>query len=168
MNFHVIILLILILNSLINCSTICSIYSSLNCSCYQSEYDLYHQLPMKTYSHLFCQGNSLTKKTFQPPFGSDFFIHNRFRTIALEFFLDHHIEIHRNQFDSLALLFSQTDSNAQIEISIRLNGFTRIQFHEQSMNSNLFQKKHHKKQFSLHLTPRLLNHLQVINHHSLT
>ena len=155
-------LLNLLICSLIECSRICSIYRSLNCSCYQSDNDLLNNSPIKIYSHLYCQGKSLNEKTFQSPFGSDFYQQNRFRTISLEFFLnDEQVEIDRNQFNSLALLTSQSESNVQIEISIRLNGFRQIIFKEESINSQMFHHKHHKKHFSLHLTPTTLHHIQV-------
>lgn len=156
------ILLNLLICSLIDCSRICSIYRSLNCSCFQSDNDLLNNSPIKTYSHLHCQGISLNKKTFQSPFGSDFYKQNRFRTISLEFFLnDEEVEIGRNQFNSLSLLTSQTEATVQIEISIRLNGFRRILFKEESINSHMFHHKHQRKHFSLHLTPKALHHIQV-------
>jgi hypothetical protein len=163
MNINVIysILLNIIIYSLVNCSTSCSIFLSLNCSCFQSNFDLNLSLPIKTYSHLYCQGNILNKKIFQPPFGFDFKNQNRFRTISFEFFLKNDVEIHSNHFDSLSLLFSQTDKDAKIEISIRFNGFNHITFYKQSLTSNIFHQKHHNKHLSLHFIPKTFNYIQV-------
>jgi hypothetical protein len=163
MNINLIcsILLNIIIFSLVNCSTYCSIYLSLNCSCFQSNFDLNLSLPIKTYSHLYCHGNILNKNTFQSPFGFDFKNQNRFRTISIEFFLKNDIEIYSNQFNSLSLLFSQTNNDAQIEISIRFNGFNHITFHQQSLTSNIFQQKHQNKRLSLHFIPKTLNYTQV-------
>jgi len=159
MMFHLFILLLI--SRLINRSTSCSIFPSLNCSCFQSNFDLSLPLPIKSYSHLYCQGNSLNKRTFQSPFGLDFKYQNRFRTISIEFFVKNSIEIETNQFDSLSMLFSQTDNNAQIEISIRFSGFTHIKFHNQSLTSNIFQRKHQNKRLSLHFLPTTSNSIQV-------
>ena len=134
-------------------STSCSIFPSLNCSCFQSDADLHVSLPIKTYSHLHCQGNALTKKTFQSPFGVDFKYQNRFRTISLEFSIDKRLEIQTNQFNSLAMLSSQTDPQAQIEISLRFYGFTHFKFHPQSLTSTIFQSKHQNKRLWLHFIP---------------
>ena len=146
---------------LVNSSASCSIFPSLNCSCFQSNIDLNSPLPIKTYSHLYCQGNSLNKKTFQSPYGSDFVNQNRFQTISIEFFLKNHVEIQTNQFDSLSMLFSQTDNHALIEISIRFNGFNHITLHRQSITSNIFQKKHQNKHLWLRFIPAPLNFIQV-------
>ena len=146
---------------MIKSSTTCSIFPSLNCSCFQSDSDLRVPLPIKTYSHLHCKGNSLNKKTFQSPYGSDFKYQNRFQTISIEFFLKNQIEILTNQFDSLSMLFSQTEIDAQIEISIRLNGFTHIKLNKQSLTSNIFQRKHQNKRLSLHFLPTTSNSIQV-------
>ena len=96
---------------MVNSSTSCSIFLSLNCSCFQSNADLNVSLPMKIYSHLFCHGYSLDNKTFEYPFGYDFSVQNYFHTISMTFFLKNRVEIQSNQFDSLAILFSQTNSN---------------------------------------------------------
>ncbi len=141
--------------------TSCSIFLSLNCSCFQSDFDLSISSPIKVYSHLYCQGNLLNKKTFQSPFGFDFKNQNRFRTISIEFSHQNQYEIHSNQFDSLALLFSQTHDHAKIEISIRFKDFNKIIFHKQSLTSNIFQPKHHQKHLTLHFIPKTLNYIQV-------
>ncbi|CAF1085906.1 unnamed protein product [Adineta steineri] len=146
---------------MINSSTSCSIFPLLNCSCFQSNLDLNHPSPIKIYSHLHCQGNSLNKKTFQQPFGSDFKNQNHFRTISIEFFLEKKIEIQTNQFDSLSMLFSQTDAHAQIEISLRFNHFTHIKFHKQSITSNIFQRKHQNKRLWLHFIPKIPKSIQM-------
>jgi hypothetical protein len=129
----------------------------LNCSCYQSNSDLNLSLPIKSYSHLYCEGNILNKKTFQSPFGFDFKTQNRFRTISIEFFLKNNVEIQSNHFDSLSLLFSQTNIDEQIEISIRFNNFNHIIFNKQSFTSNIFQDKHQNKHLSLHFIPKILS-----------
>jgi hypothetical protein len=103
----------------------------------------------------------LNKKTFQSPFGFDFKNQNRFRTISIEFSHQNQIEIHSNQFDSLALLFSQTPFDAKIEISIRFSHFNKIIFNEKSFTSNIFQKKHQQKHLSLHFLPKTINLIQV-------
>jgi hypothetical protein len=150
-----------IIYPLVNSSTSCSIFPSLNCSCFQSNLDLNSSLPIKTYSHLHCHGKSLNKKTFQSPFGSDFIHQNRFRTISIEFFLENHVEIQPNQFDPLSILFIQTNTDALIEIFIRFNGFNHITLNKQSFTSNMFQRKHQNKHLSLHFIPSTLNYIQV-------
>jgi hypothetical protein len=142
---------------LVNCSTSCSIFVSLNCSCYQSNFDLNSSLSRKTYSHLYCQGNSLNKKTFQSPFGLDFKSQNRFRTISIEFFIKKSIEIQSNHLNSLSILFSETNNDAQIEISIRFNGFSHITFNKQSLTSKIFNHKHLNKHLWLHFLPSAIN-----------
>lgn len=158
---------IIIINLLINNSRCCSIFLSLNCSCYQSNIDLESLLPIKTYSHLYCQGNSLNKKTFQSPFGLDFSNQNRFRTISIEFDFKKSVEIHSNQFNSLSLLFSQTNKDAKIEISIRFINFTKILLNKQSLTSKIFQEKHQNRHLSLHFIPQIINYIQVKKHFSL-
>ncbi|UJR23995.1 hypothetical protein I4U23_026961 [Adineta vaga] len=147
------ILLIFFIVPLVSSSTNCSIFLSLNCSCFQSNIDLNYSLPIRTYSHLVCQGNSLNEKTFQAPFGSDFSLQNSFRTVSLEFTNENHLEIYSNQFDSLAILFSQTNSDVEIEIFLRFNGFSQITFHEYSLTSRIFQEKHENKRLWIHLIP---------------
>ena len=152
---------------LVYSSTSCSIFPSLNCSCFQSNVDLNSTLPIKTYSHLYCQGKSLTEKTFQSPFGSDFKHQNRFRTVSIEFSTENRIDIQSNQFDSLAMLFSETDITAQIDIYLRFNGFTHITFAKNSLTSTIFQSKHQNRRVWLHLIPVRSNLTQVILHLSL-
>ncbi len=147
---------------LISPSTCCSIFASLNCSCFQSNVDLNSSSSMKTYSHLYCQGNSLTKKTFQSPFGSDFKHQTHFRTVSIELNNENRIEIQSNQFDSLAMLFSETNIDAQIDIYLRFNGFNHITFHKHSLTSTIFQRKHQNKRLWLHLIPARINLTEVI------
>ncbi|KAG0421875.1 hypothetical protein DMUE_6259, partial [Dictyocoela muelleri] len=116
--------------SLVNCSTSCSIFVSLNCSCFQSESDLHSSLPNPTYSHLYCQANLARKSRFTFILGSDLQYQNRFRTVSIELFAEDQLEIQSNQFDNLSLLFSRTNVDAQIEISIRFTGFTQLIFSE--------------------------------------
>ncbi|CAF1460230.1 unnamed protein product [Rotaria magnacalcarata] len=142
-------------------STSCSIFLSLNCSCFQSNFDLNSTLLIKTYSHLYCQGNFLTEKTFQAPFGSDFNHQNHFRTISIEFFIENQIEIQSNQFDSLALLFSKTDHKYQINIFLRFNGFSHIIFHKYSLTSTIFQQRPQNKRLWLHFIPMRSNLTQI-------
>lgn len=153
MNINII-YLIIILNILIKNLKCCSIFIKLNCSCYHSNDDLNIILPRKFYSHLYCQGNNLNKKTFQPPFGLDFNNQNSFRTISIEFNLENSIEIYSNQFDILSTLFSQTNQNEKIEISIRFINFTKIILNKQSFTSKMFYNKHQNKHLSLYFIPK--------------
>jgi hypothetical protein len=153
--------ILFIILPLVYSSTSCSIFPSLDCSCFQSNIDLNSTLPIKTYSHLYCHGNSLTEKTFQSPFGSDFKHQNHFRTVSIEFFIENRTEIQSNQFDSLAMLFSDTNIDAQIDIFLRFNGFNHITFHKHSLTSAIFQRKHHNKRLFLHLIPVRSNLTQV-------
>ena len=155
------IITLMIIIRLANCSTSCSIFPSLNCSCFQSDSDLILSLPIKTYSHLHCHGSSFNKKTFQPPYGFDFQIQNRFRTVSIEFSPKKQVEIPTNQFNPLSMLFTETDDNAQIEISIRFNGFSQIKFNKQSFTSNMFHRKHQNKHLWLRLIPTISNYNQV-------
>lgn len=148
---------------LVSSSTSCSIFPLLNCSCFQSNIDLNSSLSRKTYSHLYCQGNSLTEKTFQSPFGSDFKYQNHFQTVSIEFSNEENFEIQSNQFDSLAMLFSQTDINTQIDIYLRFNGFNHITFHKYALTSTIFQQKHQNKRLWLHLIPARINLTEVKN-----
>jgi hypothetical protein len=107
MNWNLLILMVISF-SLVSSSTSCSIFPSLNCSCFQSNIDLNKSSLIKTYSHLYCQGKSLTDRTFQSPFGSDFNYQNHFRTVSIEFINENQFEIQSNQFDTLAMLFSET------------------------------------------------------------
>lgn len=134
-------------------ATPCSIFLSLNCSCFQSNFDLNLFLPIKSYSHLYCKGNYLTRETFQSPVGLNFLNQTRFRTISIEFFLKNQVEIHSNQFDSLSNLFYDTNSDAEIELSIRFHGFSNIIFNKYSFTSKIFQEKHYKKRLCLHFIP---------------
>ncbi|CAF3927507.1 unnamed protein product [Rotaria magnacalcarata] len=145
-----------------NSATSCSIFLSLNCSCFQSNFDLNFTLPLKTYSHLYCQGNSLNEKTFKSPFGFDF-QNQRFRTISIEFFLKNQVEIRSNHFDSLSILYSQTNDDADIELSIRFIGFTHITFNKYSISSNIFQRKHYKKHLWLHFIPITTNNTEIVS-----
>lgn len=154
-------LILIAIYPLVHSSTSCSIFLSLNCSCFQSNFDLDLSLKIKSYSHLYCQGDSINKRTFQPPFGSDFKNQNRFRTISIEFVLKDQVVIYSNQFDSLSLLFLQTNNDANIELSIRFIGFTHIIFNKYSITSNMFQTKHYKKRLSLHFVPTISNYSQV-------
>ncbi|CAF1091279.1 unnamed protein product [Rotaria sp. Silwood1] len=156
-----ILLSILIIFPLVNSSTSCSIFPLLNCSCFQSNIDLNPTSIIKTYSHLYCQGNSLTEKTFQSPFGYDFKYQNHFRTVSIEFFIENHIEIQSNQFDSLSMLFSETDNNDQIDIFLRFNGFKHITFHNHSLTSRIFQKRPQNKRLWIHLIPMRSNLTQI-------
>ncbi|CAF0840890.1 unnamed protein product [Adineta ricciae] len=149
--FNIIVLFLLC--SSVKSSTSCSIFPSLNCSCFQSNLDLTSTLPIKTYSHLYCQGTSLDQNTFQSPFGLDFKHQNRFRTVSIQFFLKQKVEIITNQFDALAMLFSLTESSAQIEVTLHFNGFQRIKFHPQAITSNIFQRKHQNTRLKLHFIP---------------
>ncbi|CAF1209821.1 unnamed protein product [Rotaria sordida] len=162
--FNSIILNLIILKiiyPLVNSTTSCSVFLSLNCSCFQSNIDLNLSLPTTIYSHLYCQGYSLNKNTFQSPFGYHYYYQNRFRTISLEFFLKNKVEIHSNQFDSLSTLFSQTDNDAEIELSIRFNGFTHITFNKYSLTSKTFHQKHYRKNLRLHFIPITPNYIQM-------
>jgi len=152
----------LIIFPLVYSSTSCSIFPSLNCSCFQSNIDLNSSLSRKTYSHLYCQGSSLNEKTFHSPFGSDFKHQNHFRTVSIEFSNKNNIEIQSNQFDSLAMLFSETPIDAQIDIYLRFNGFTHITFHKHSLTSSIFQRKHQNKRLWIHLIPSRSNLTEVI------
>jgi hypothetical protein len=161
MNFIQFSSVFLIILPLVSSSTSCSIFPSLNCSCFQSNVDLNSSLSTKTYSHLYCQGNSLTKKTFQSPFGSDFKHQNHFRTISIEISDENLIEIQSNQFDSLAMLFSKTSIDAEIDIYLRFNGFKHITFHEHSLTSTIFQRKHQNKHLWIYLIPTRSNLTEV-------
>jgi len=152
---------ILIISPLVYSSTSCSIFPSLNCSCFQSDGDLNSSLSKKTYSHLYCQGNVLTEKTFQSPFGSDFKYQNHFRTVSMEFSNENHIEIRSNQFDPLAMLFSETNIDSKIDIYLRFHGFNHITFHKHSLTSTIFQRKHQNKHLWIHLIPARSNLTQV-------
>ncbi|CAF1293318.1 unnamed protein product [Adineta steineri] len=156
-----ILLILLIRFSLVYSSTTCSIFPSLNCSCFQSNIDLNVTLTTKIYSHLYCQGNSLNKTTFQYPFGSDFKHQSRFRTISIEIFNKNHVEIHSHQFDSLAMLFSQTNPDIQVNISLRFDGFSQITFHEYSLTSAMFQQKHQNKNLRIDFIPSTYNLTQM-------
>lgn len=136
-------------------------FPSLNCSCFQSNNDLNINISKPIYSHLYCQGKSLTEKTFQFPFGSDFKYQNNFRTVSIEFSDEDIFEIHSKQFDPLAMLFSETDINAQIDIHLRFNGFNHITFHKYALTSTIFQKKHQHKRLWIHLIPTRNNLSQV-------
>jgi hypothetical protein len=116
---------------------------------------------IKIYSHLYCQGKFLTKKTFQYPFGSDFKYQNHFRTISIEFINDNQIEIQSNQFDTLAMLFSETNFDIPIDIYLRFIGFNHIAFQERSLTSNIFQRKHQNRRLWIHLIPTRSNLTQV-------
>ncbi|CAF1268149.1 unnamed protein product [Rotaria sp. Silwood1] len=158
MNINILNIIVLLI--IINSVTSCSIFLSLNCSCFESNIDLNISLPIKIYSHLYCHGNSLTKDTFQSPFGFDFQNQNHFRTISIEFFLKNQVEIYSYQFDSLSKLFSQTNNDAKIELSIRFNHFTHITFKKYSLTSKIFNEKHHKKHLWLHFIPTTSNYIQ--------
>jgi hypothetical protein len=152
---------LLMIFPLVSSSTSCSIFVSLNCSCFQSNVDLNTSLPIKTYSHLYCQGTSLTERTFQSPFGVDFKHQNHFRTVSIEFSIENRVEIRSNQFDSLAMLFSETNVNVPIDINLRFNGFTHITFAQESLTSTIFQRKHQTKRLWLNLIPIRSNLTQV-------
>ena len=134
----------------------CSIFPSLNCSCFQSNLD-----STSTYSHLYCQGNLLTDKTFQSPYGSDFRRENYFRTISIEIRHENHLEIRSNHFDSLAMLFSGTNLHVPIDVSLRFIGFETITFHEKSLTSSIFQRKHQTKRLHIYLIPKQKNLTEV-------
>lgn len=138
-------------------STSCLISSSLNCSCFHSNSDLSLSLSLsKTiYSHLYCQANSLNEKTFANAFQQEFFDQNYFETISLEFSLTNQIEIHRNQFQSLANLTSKTNRNSPIEITIRFVGFTELSFGSHSLTSTMFNGKHANRSLSLYFIPKI-------------
>jgi hypothetical protein len=142
-------------------STSCSIFPSLNCSCFQSNIDLNTSSSIKTYSHLYCQGNSLTEKTFRSPFGKDFKHQNHFRTVSIEFTHENRIEIQSNHFDPLAMLFSETDFDVPIDIHLRFVGFDHIAFQEHSLTSTIFQRKHQNRRLWIHLIPARSNLTQV-------
>ncbi len=148
---------------LVYSSTTCSIFPSLNCSCFQSNIDLNSTLPIKIYSHLYCQGNSLNEKTFRSPFGVDFKHQNHFRTVTMEFFNKNSIEIQSNHFDPLAMLSSETNHDSQIDIFLRFNGFNHITFEERSLTSAMFQKKHQNTRLWINLIPARNNLTQVNN-----
>jgi hypothetical protein len=116
---------------------------------------------MKTYSHLYCQGNSLNEKTFQSPFGSDFKYQNHFRTVSIEFTNENHLEIQSNQFDTLAMLFSETNFDVPIDIYLRFIGFDHIAFQNRSLTSTIFQQKHQNRRLWIHLIPARSNLTQV-------
>ncbi len=146
---------------LVSSSTLCSIFPSLNCSCFQSNIDLNTSSSIKTYSHLYCQGKFLTDKTFQSLFGLDFKYQNHFRTISIEFINENRFEIQSNQFDTLAMLFSETDFDVPIDIYLRFIGFDHITFQERSLTSNMFQRKHQNRRLWIHLIPARSNLTQV-------
>lgn len=148
-------------------STSCSIFPLLNCSCFQSSTDLNSDSLIKTYSHLYCQGNSLTEQIFQPPFGPDFSYQKHFRTVSIEFFSANRIEIQENQFDSLALLFSETNNNDQVNVILRFDGFSHITFHKNSLTSKIFQEKPQNKHLSIYLIPSRNNQTQVMDNFNL-
>lgn len=154
--------IILLIFPLICSSTSCSIFPLMNCSCFQSNIDLNSSSPIKTYSHLYCQGNSLSRKTFQSPFGFDFKYQNHFRTVSIEFFIEEHVEIQSNQFDSLAMLFSETSINDHIDLTVRFIGFKNITFHSYSLTSKIFRQKPENKRLWLYLIPMRSNLTQVI------
>jgi len=158
----IILILFLIIFPLVYCSTSCSIFPSLNCSCFQSNIDLNSSLSRKTYSHLYCHGSLLNEKTFYSPFGSDFKYQNHFRTVSIEFSNENNIEIQSNQFDSLAMLFSETNIDAEIDIYLRFNRFRHITFHKHSLTSSIFQRKHQNKRLWIHLIPVRSNLTEVI------
>lgn len=147
--------LLLISFSLIWSCQCCSIFPSLNCSCFQSNSTI------EIYSHLYCQGHSLTRDTFQSPFGSDYLHQNQFRTVSIEFSNNSELEIHSNQFDSLSMLFSKTHSQYPIELSLRFTEFDHISFASNSLTSKIFQENHPDRRLSLHLIPRRKNLTQV-------
>ena len=95
------------------------------------------------------------------PFGEDFKNQNRFRTVSIKFFLKNRVEIQTNQFDPLSSLFSQTNSDAQIEITIRFNGFAHIKLNKQSFTSNMFQQKHRNRRLWLYFIPTTSGYTQV-------
>ena len=102
-------------------STPCSIFLTLNCSCFQSNIDLNQAQSVTMYSHLYCQGHSLNNETFQLPFGSNFNYQNRFRTVSIEFFLENQVIIQSNQFDILSKLVLLTSTNLKVNFfSLRL------------------------------------------------
>ncbi|CAF2441927.1 unnamed protein product [Rotaria sp. Silwood2] len=156
-----VLLSILIIFPLVYSSTSCSIFPLLNCSCFQSNVDLNSILLIKTYSHLYCQGNSLTEKTFQSPFGVDFKDQNHFRTVSIEIFTEDRLEIQSNQFDSLSMLFSETNDNDKIDIFLRFNGFKHITFHNHSLTSTIFQQRPQNKRLWINLIPMINNLTQI-------
>ena len=156
--------LMIISFSLISSCQCCSIYPSLNCSCFQSNSDINTSSTIQIYSHLYCQGDSLTEKTFQSPFGSDFSHQHQFRTVSIEFSNMSEIKIHSNQFDSLSMLFSQINSEFPIDLSLRFNEFDHISFSSNSLTSKIFPENHPNPRLSLHLIPRRKNLTQVTKH----
>ena len=146
---------IVVISSLVLTCQGCLIFPLLNCSCYQSNSS------MGIYSHLYCRGNSLVEKSVQPVFGSDVEQLNQFRTISMDFSNGNEMKIHPNQFDSLSMLFSQTDSSIPIEISLRFTEFNRIQFSTNSITSKIFHEKHHQRRLSIYLIPNRKNFTQV-------
>ena len=132
----------------------CSIFSSLNCSCFHSDVD-----PSASfYSHLFCQGRFSSRRPFDFPLAEDLSLHNRFRTVTLEFALEGHVEVLSDQFSNLSWLFVSTPRETPVEISLRFNGFTRLTLHRSSLTTNISQSTHF--QFSF-LPSRSNDSLQV-------
>lgn len=150
---------IVVLFSLILTCQGCVVFPSMNCSCYQSN------VSMEFYSHLYCRVNSLMEKSLQLTNQSNVEQLNRFRTISLEFSDEDHMEIHSNQFDGLAMLFSQTDSSIPIDISLRFTEFNRIQFSTNSLTSKIFPPNHLQRRLAIYLIPKRKNFTQVTTIH---
>ena len=137
----------------LHCSTSCSIFVSLNCSCFQSNTPDIELLSNPTYSHLYCQGETLSKEPLQWALASDRSKYNRFRTISIELAIEDHLHVSPNQFDSLAFLFAATDPGSQIEISLRFTRFTRLTFERESLTSRMFPTDHRNKRLWLTFVP---------------
>ena len=153
---------IIIVYFLIDGSLCCSIFSGLNCSCFQSISDSNVSISDKIiYSYLYCQGKQLNETTLEYSSQFDHQSEKRFRTVSIEFLIEDDIEIRSNYFDPLGELFVERDVNDPIEISLRFNGFHRIQFHNQSITSVMFGKKHQKKYLSMYLIPSRQNLTEV-------
>lgn len=137
----------------LHCSTSCSIFVSLNCSCFQSNTPDTELLVSLTYSHLYCQGETLSKEPLQWALGVDRSEYNRFRTISIELTIEDHLEVSTNQFDGLAFLFSATELDIQVEISLRFTRFTRLTFEKESLTSRMFHTDHRNRRLSLTFVP---------------
>ena len=148
---------------LIHRSIGCSIFSSLNCSCFQSADDLNDSTRNKTlYSHLYCQGEHLNATSFEYSSNFDRDYSKTFRTISIEFSIDDQIEILSNQFDPLGKLVVDRNPVDSIEIFLRFRQFHRIKFHSHSITSNIFGEKHSRKFLSLDFIPTRDDRKQVL------
>ena len=59
------------------------------------------------------------------------------------------------------MLFSKTSIDAEIDVYLRFNGFNHITFHEHSLTSTIFQRKHQNRHLWIHLIPTRSNLTEV-------